>query len=153
MLVTKGGTNEFHGSLREYNRTAATAANTFFNNKAGIARPQLTRNQFGGNIGGPVYLPGFNGKDKLFFFFDYEGRRDAQGVANLRIVPLNHFRNGSLAYLNNTPGCTPNARLDTRPECISLLSPTDIAGSDPQGLGPNQAFMNFLTIVIRKPTI
>jgi len=41
-LVTKSGTNEFHGNLREYNRTAATAANTFFNNRAGIPRPQLT---------------------------------------------------------------------------------------------------------------
>src|SRR5690349_8169814 len=42
-LVTKGGTNEFHGNVREYNRTAATAANTFFNNRSGVARPQLTR--------------------------------------------------------------------------------------------------------------
>jgi Carboxypeptidase regulatory-like domain len=144
LLVTKGGTNEFHGSLREYNRTAATAANTFFNNRAGIDKPQLTRNQFGGSIGGPVYLPRFKGKDKLFFFFDYEGRRDAQGVAYLRIVPLDHFRNGNLAYLNNTPGCPTNARLNTRPECISMLSSADIAGRDPQGVGPNQAFLNFL---------
>src|SRR5262249_15802221 len=41
-LVTKSGTNEFHGNLREYNRTAATAANSFFNNRSGIKRPQLT---------------------------------------------------------------------------------------------------------------
>src|SRR5262249_36891799 len=85
MMVTRSGSNQFHGSLREYNRTAATAANTFFNNKSGIEKPQLTRNQFGGSIGGPAYLPRFGqggpgffrGKDKLFFFFDYEGRRDA----------------------------------------------------------------------------
>ncbi|HET7112307.1 MAG TPA: carboxypeptidase-like regulatory domain-containing protein, partial [Pyrinomonadaceae bacterium] len=49
-LVTKGGTNDFHGNIREYNRTAATAANSFFNNRARIARPALTRNQFGGSI-------------------------------------------------------------------------------------------------------
>src|SRR6185503_8657931 len=81
-MVTKSGTNSFHGSLREFNRTAKTAANSFFNNKSGIKRPQLTRNQFGGSIGGPVYLPGFGEggpvvrgfKDRLFFFFDYEGR-------------------------------------------------------------------------------
>jgi Carboxypeptidase regulatory-like domain len=151
MLVTKGGTNQFHGSLREYNRTAATAANTFFNNKTidpntglSVARPQLTRNQFGGNIGGPVYLPGFNGKDKLFFFFDYEGRRDAQEVAYLRTVPLDHFRNGSLAYLNNTPGCSTNARLDTNPECITILSPAQVAGFDPQSVGANQALLGFI---------
>ena len=52
-IITKSGTNEFHGSLREYNRTAATAANTFFNNKAGLAKRPLVRNQFGGSIGGP----------------------------------------------------------------------------------------------------
>src|SRR5215813_67706 len=96
-LVTKSGTNEFHGNLREYNRTAATAANSFFNNRSGIKRPQLTRNQFGGSIGGPII------KDTMFFFFDYEGRRDAQGVSYLRIVPLSHFRNGGVAYINS--GC------------------------------------------------
>jgi hypothetical protein len=151
MLVTKGGSNEFHGSLREYNRTAATAANTFFNNRTvnpttgqSIPRPQLTRNQFGGSIGGPVRLPGFNGKDKLFFFFDYEGRREARGEPYLRIVPLDHFRNGSLAYLNNTPGCPTNARLNTRPECISFLSPADVAARDPQGVGANQALLSFI---------
>ena len=57
-LVTKSGTNSFHGNLREYNRTAATAANSFFNNRAGRKAdgtlvspvPQLTRNQFGGSL-------------------------------------------------------------------------------------------------------
>jgi hypothetical protein len=152
MLVTKGGTNVFHGSLREYNRTAATAANTFFNNKTGVDRPQLTRNQFGGSLGGPLYLPRFgeggpahiSGKDKIFFFFDYEGRRDAQGVAYLRTVPLDSFRNGSLAYLNNTPGCPTNARLNTRPECITILSPGQVAALDPKGIGANQALLNFI---------
>jgi hypothetical protein len=152
MLVTKGGTNQFHGNLREYNRTAATAANTFFNNRTGVERPQLTRNQFGGSIGGPVSLPRFglggppliNGKDKLFFFFDYEGRRDAQGVAYLRVVPLDHFRNGSLGYLNNTPGCGTTARLATAPQCVTILSPTEVANLDPLKVGGNQALLSFI---------
>src|SRR5262245_55524041 len=144
-LVTKSGTNEFHGQLREFNRTALTAANTFFNNRTidqntgkSISRPQLTRNQFGGSIGGPVK------QNDLFFFFDYEGRRDAQGVSYLRIVPLNHFRNGSLAFLNNTPGCPTNARLDTRPDCITILAPADVAALDPRGVGANQALLSFI---------
>ena len=141
-LVTKSGTNEFHGNLREYNRTAATAANTFFNNKNGIERPQLTRNQFGGSLGGPIF------RDRLFFFFDYEGRRDAQGVANLRIVPLNHFREGRLAFVRSTDAagnpCPANARLNSNPGCIGFLSPADVAGLDPQHVGPNTAFVNFL---------
>jgi hypothetical protein len=137
-MVTKGGSNDFHGSLREYNRTALTAANTFFNNRTGVERPQLTRNQFGGSIGGPVV------KNDLFFFFDYEGRRDAQGVTNLRTVPLAHFRSGGLAFLNNTPGCPTNARLNTRPECITILTPAQVAALDPQGAGANQALLSFL---------
>jgi hypothetical protein len=139
-LVTKSGTNEFHGNLREYNRTAATAANTFFNNRSGVKRPQLTRNQFGGSLGGPIV------KDALFFFFDYEGRRDAQGVTNLRIVPLNHFRNGGLAYVNNTAGCntTPLPRLNTRPQCITVLTSAQVAALDPRGTGVNTALLNFV---------
>lgn len=137
-LVTKSGTNEFHGNLREYNRTAATAANTFFNNRSGVERPQLTRNQFGGSIGGPVM------KDALFFFFDYEGRRDAQGVAYLRIVPLNHFRNGGLGFINNNSGCTSGARLNTTPNCISILTPAQVAALDPKGVGGNSGLLSFI---------
>src|SRR5215210_7894116 len=149
-LITKSGTNEFHGSLREFNRTAATTANSFFNNRSGIVRPQLTRNQFGGSIGGPIYLPRFgeggsylfNGKDKLFFFFDYEGRRDAQGISYSRTVPLPHFRNGSLAYVNT--GCPSNSRLNTRPECITILTPAQVASIDPLHIGPNQSLLSFI---------
>jgi Carboxypeptidase regulatory-like domain len=132
LLVTKSGGNQFHGSLREYNRTAATAANSFFNNRTidpttgrSIAKPQLTRNQFGGNIGGPI------SKDKLFFFFDYEGRREVQGIPSLRIVPLDNFRNGNLAYINNAGG-------------ISVLSAAQVAALDPQGIGGNPALLSLI---------
>jgi carboxypeptidase family protein len=138
LLVTKSGTNQFHGTLREYNRTAATAANSFFNNRTidpltgqSIPKPQLTRNQFGGNLGGPVTLPGYKGKDKLFFFFDYEGRRDAQGIPYLRIVPLNSLRSGQLGYLNSAGG-------------ITYLSQAQLAALDPQGVGANQALLSFI---------
>jgi Carboxypeptidase regulatory-like domain len=151
-LVTKSGTNEFHGSLREYNRTAATAANSFFNNKNGVERPQLTRNQFGGSIGGPVYLPHFgeggpgywSGKDRMFFFFDYEARRDAQGQSYTRIVPLPHLRNGSIAFVNRNPGCTSSARLNTAPQCITILTPQQVAAIDPLHIGPNQPLLDFV---------
>lgn len=137
-LVTKSGTNEFHGNLREYNRTAFTAANSFFNNRSGVARPQLTRNQFGGSIGGPII------KDTMFFFFDYEGRRDAQGISYLRVVPLNHFRAGGLGFLNNTAGCPSTARLNTNPACITILSPAQVAALDPLHVGPDAALLSFI---------
>jgi carboxypeptidase family protein len=151
-LITKSGTNQFHGSLREFNRTALTAANSFFNNRNGVKRPQLTRNQFGGSIGGPIYFPRFgeggdslySGKGKLFFFYDYEARRDAQGITLTRIVPLQHVREGGLGFLNNTAGCALTARLNTTPQCISILTPAQVAALDPQGIGVNQALLQFI---------
>ncbi len=137
-LVTKNGTNQFHGSLREFHRDKSTAANTFFNNKAGIPTPQLIRNQFGGSLGGPVK------KDKLFFFFDYEGRRDAQGVAYARTVPLDSMRNGSLSFINNNAGCKSNSRFDTTPSCISTLTPAQVAALDPKGIGADSALLSFV---------
>ncbi len=145
LMVTKSGTNTFHGSLREFNRTALTAANTFFNNRTidkdtgkSVPRPQLTRNQFGGNIGGPIK------RNDLFFFFDYEGRRDAQGVAYLRTVPLDHFRNGGLAYLNNAANCPVDARLNSAPQCITLLAPAQVAALDPRGIGASRPLLDFI---------
>lgn len=145
-LVTKSGSNSFHGSVREFNRTALTAANSFFNNRAGrnangtlkSPRPQLTRNQFGGSLGGPIL------KNRLFFFQDYEGRRDAQGITYTRTVPLDHFRNGGLAYINNTAGCATNSRLNTTPACITILTPAQVAALDPKALGGDAALLTFV---------
>ena len=66
--VLKGGTNQFHGSLFEYNRIQALTANDWFSNNAGV-RDHLVRNQFGGSIGGPII------KDKTFFFGTFEVHR------------------------------------------------------------------------------
>ena len=56
-LVTRSGTNKFHGALVEYHRDTDLEANDWFNNNAGVGRPPLVRNQFGGNVGGPIYAP------------------------------------------------------------------------------------------------
>jgi outer membrane receptor protein involved in Fe transport len=75
-VVTKSGTNSLHGSAFEYLRNDFFDANSFFNNQQGLATPILKRNQFGGTIGGPIILPKIiNGKNKLFFFFSYQGQR------------------------------------------------------------------------------
>jgi len=67
--VLKSGTNQWHGSLFEYNRIQALAANSFFSNRNGVV-DHLVRNQFGGSVGGPII------KDKTFFYFTTEFRRD-----------------------------------------------------------------------------
>jgi hypothetical protein len=69
-VVTKGGTNEFHGMAFDYLRNDALDANDFFSNEAGQKKPPVRFNQFGGQIGGPIK------KNRVFFFFHYEGLRD-----------------------------------------------------------------------------
>jgi hypothetical protein len=73
-VVTKSGTNAFHGSAFEYNRNTAYNANDFFSNSQGLPRGVLKRNQYGGTFGGPIL------KKKLFFFFSYQGQRQSQLV-------------------------------------------------------------------------
>lgn len=150
-LETKGGTNSFHGNLREYNRNTLLEANDWFNNRDGIKRPPLVRNQFGGSIGGPIR------KDKLFFFFDYEGLRQAESVSYSRAVPTLQFRSGQLAFVNNTTNpatgqpCDGTARLNTAPTCISFYNASQITSLDPAGQGPDQALMSFLLSRYPKP--
>jgi hypothetical protein len=76
-VVTKSGSNQFHGDLFEFFRNEALNANTFFFNKAGVPRGVLRQNQFGGTLGGPIK------KDKLLFFASYQGTRQLNGVSSL----------------------------------------------------------------------
>ncbi|HZE71046.1 MAG TPA: TonB-dependent receptor [Pyrinomonadaceae bacterium] len=100
-LVTKSGSNDFHGALFEAHRNTIFTANDFFNNRAGVPRPTLLRNTFGGAIGGPIL------KDRAFFFYSYEGRRDAsQSTIDPRIVPLASLGQGLLRYVNPSGGVT-----------------------------------------------
>lgn len=125
IISTRSGTNEWHGNAREYHRNTVTEANDFFNNAAGIARPTLIRNQFGGSVGGPIK------KNKLFFFFDYDARRDASQIPVHATVPLDHVRQGEIAYINNNPGCTPASTILTTPNCISYATSQQVAALDP----------------------
>jgi hypothetical protein len=141
IIATKSGTNNWHGSAREYHRNTVTEANSFFNNASGVPRPALIRNQFGANLGGPVK------KDKLFFFFDYDGRRDARQESVLRIVPLDSVRNGQLSYINSGANCTAQSRTSTQPSCITTLPATganSVASLDPQGSGSDPALLQFI---------
>src|SRR5882762_7136263 len=74
-LVTKSGTNDWHGAAYELYRGTPFEANDWFSNAAGVPRTPLVRNTFGGGLGGPIV------KNKLFFFYSYEGRRDATSTS------------------------------------------------------------------------
>jgi len=120
-IITKSGTNEVHGALYEYHRNTITSANDFFNNAAGVPRDRLIRNQFGVAIGGPIK------KNKLFFFLNWEGRRDASESNVTRIVPTATLRQGIVRYVR-TDGS------------IGSLTADDVKNKvDPLKLGPNTA--------------
>lgn len=90
-VTTKSGTNAFHGSIYEYLRNDKFDANNYFLNRAGKPKPPNHQNQFGGSIGGPIK------KDKLFFFFNYEGTRISKGAARVTNVPMPNERLGDFS--------------------------------------------------------
>lgn len=97
-IVTKGGTNLFHGSAYEYNQTSAMNATPFFTNAAGGKKTVSAQNSFGGSIGGPVIIPKvFNGKNKLFFFFSYEKWLDRAPNPSFFTVPTAAERTGDFS--------------------------------------------------------
>ncbi len=99
-FTTKSGSNEIHGTGWEYLRNKVLDANTFFNNQNGTPVGAFTQNQFGGNFGGPVYIPKiYDGRNKTFFFVDYEGFRLRQGASYTETVPDANVRSGNLTAL------------------------------------------------------
>ncbi|MFT4113654.1 MAG: carboxypeptidase-like regulatory domain-containing protein [Silvibacterium sp.] len=123
-MVTKSGSNHFHGNINEYHRDTDLEANEWFNNFDGVSRSPLIRNQFGGNLGGPFW------KDKAFFFFDYNGRRDVVAGQTTRTVPTTSFQNQNITYYTNiTAGTT------------SSINAAQTASYDPQLIGFDQNMM------------
>jgi len=99
--VMKTGTNSFHGSLYEFSQVSALDANSFFNNKNGLPIAVTHFNQYGLSAGGPVLIPKvFNGRNKLFWLFAWEGLKDAQPNTDLTTVPTDAERQGNFSALN-----------------------------------------------------
>ena len=142
--VLKGGTNQFHGSLFEYNRIQALTANDWFSNQAGV-RDHLVRNQFGGSIGGPII------KDKTFFYGTFEGHRLRQGspVSGTSLTQqfYNFANSGQLAaFINSQPLCSGgcanlptttgpifNSLLQKWPQAVPLVNSTINCATDQTG--------------------
>ena len=143
-LVTKSGTNNFHGSAYEYNRSSIGEANDWFNKAAQIGAglpnraPQLIRNTFGITVGGPIQ------KDRLFFFAAYEGQRTRETTQTTRVVPSQELRQGIIQYVCDTsldtttpinpqpvdPNCAPNTPSSANPFTV-VADPR--AGTNDQG--------------------
>ncbi len=87
-MVTKSGGNSVHGTAYDFVRNDALNANDFFSNEIGAPRNVLKRHQFGGTVGGPILIPKvFDGRNKLFFFFSYQGQRQ-NSVAQDGNIPV-----------------------------------------------------------------
>ena len=154
-LVTKSGTNAFHGNARWYYRTSGTSANDFFNNANQISRGKDQRNIGGGSLGGPIF------KDRIFFFVDNEERRESVSttLAFPRQVPSDSLRHGVLVYdcttTPPTPGCPTTATTVVGADGSSVsvpagafgLSPAQFKASDPAGLGINPAMLAYLKLL------
>jgi hypothetical protein len=97
--VLKTGTNSFHGTLWEYNQPSNLTANSFFNNRAGVKASVTHYNQYGVVVSGPVVLPKFNGRDKLFWMFAYEGLPDSQPNPTNLTVPTAAEKQGDFSAL------------------------------------------------------
>jgi hypothetical protein len=124
IFVTRSGTNQWHGSAFDYLRNNLFDANDWFNDYYRLAQPALRQNDFGGTLGGPVRIPGlYNGKDRTFFFFSYEGLRLVQPQpATVSYVPTMALRQSVPAPLQSVlnafplPHCPPGA-----PKCTEDL--------------------------------
>jgi len=150
-LVTKSGTNEFHGNLRWYYRTSGPNANDYFSNLNGIPRGKDQRNIGGGSLGGPIK------KKRAFFFVDNEDRRESVAtLAPTRNVPTSTLADGVLVYQCANPGSCPASSvtgLDGKAFQIAAgnfgLPPVSATGAsvkslDPAGLGVNPAMVTYM---------
>lgn len=97
-VYTKSGTNALHGDVYEFLRNNVLDANDYFDKKAGNPVPPFKMNQFGFTLGGPVYIPKiYNGRNRTFFFVDYQGTRWRQGQTYIGTVPTQTERNGDFS--------------------------------------------------------
>jgi len=104
-LVTKTGTNRFHGSLYEFFRHDKLTANDFFLNRSGRDRGVFRFNQFGASLGGPIVIPHlYNGKDRTFFFASYEGLRFIQAATVIGNMPSELQRMGDFSQTRTANG-------------------------------------------------
>lgn len=124
-FVTRSGTNQWHGTAFDYLRNNVFDANDWFNDYLGKAQPPLRQNDFGGTLGGPLYIPSlYHGKDRTFFFFSYEGLRLIQPqAANVTFVPDLYLRTCTPAPLQQV--------LNAFPQPTSSAPPPDCTKSDP----------------------
>jgi hypothetical protein len=137
LLVLKSGTHDFHGEVYEFNRNTDYDANDYFTKNAGQPRPSFQLNEPGGNIGGPLFIPGVynNNRNRTFFFWNEEWRRLIQGSTPLvaNTIPANDFPTAG-ANLNYTlfgGGSAPIVPQTTDPAKLALYTTDGLTPGSP----------------------
>ncbi|HVH69761.1 MAG TPA: carboxypeptidase-like regulatory domain-containing protein, partial [Candidatus Dormibacteraeota bacterium] len=149
-MITKSGTNAFHGSGYWYHRNTATSTNEYFNKLSQLSNgkpnkpPVLQKHVFGGTIGGPIW------KDRAFFFFNYEGLHQFSQNAAFRNIPSATFRDGIIIYKCRTASqCAASSVAGVSGTSYPIaggfhgLSPAEFAAIDPKGIGPDLAALKY----------
>jgi len=126
----KSGSNTLHGTGFEFLRNSSLDANNFFYNLVHVPVPKFQQNNFGGSLGGPVVLPHiYNGRDKTFFFANYEGIRRRRGISGTALLPSRAQLAGNLAddsagmgiFPTSSAFCTANP---SSSKCVNVIDPT-----------------------------
>lgn len=124
----KSGSNSLHGNVYDYVRNDKFNSNDFFSNLDGLPKGRVRYNDFGATIGGPVVLPHYNGRDKSFFFFSYEGLRNPTESNYQALDPSPAQLGGNLADNSFGTGFFPTSsaycqNLPSSPHCVDIIDP------------------------------
>lgn len=144
-LITKSGSNQWPGGIYEYNRNTIATANNWFNKQAELIEGlpnipgKLIRNTFGGTAGGPIR------RDRLFFFFNYEGQRTAENQQVTQIVPTSAYRSGVLQYLYDSGSNLTSAATLSAKQVSQLDQPCVQNQVCPWGAGPNPNILSYFS--------
>ena len=121
-LVSNSGTNTLHGEIHEWFSNSALDAPTFFQNRAGLAKPEYQDNRYGASIGGPVWIPKvYDGHSKTFFFYAWEGNQWGKPVTTVGTVPTDAEKNGDFSALCQT-GFNTSGTCNPAPPKSNLLA-------------------------------
>ena len=144
-LILKSGTNKLHGSVYDFLRNSDLDANDWFNKLNNKPLPSFKRNQFGASITGPLVIPHlYNGKDKTFFLFSYEGLRQGTGTSTSIVVPTAAMRSGDFSATGNPAIYDPRTTVGTTVNGTTTYLRTQFQGNRIPGNRIDPAAANIL---------
>ena len=153
----KAGTNVLHGDVWEYLRNEALQANNYFSNLNGVRRPEYRQNQWGGTIGGPVFIPHvYDGRDKTFFFFDYQHTGILQSSLFTETVPTSSMQSSGFTNLQDLITDNSGTNTDALGRVFShgtVLDPATTRGVAAKTVDPISGLQNTTTatVFVRDP--